>query len=437
MQPIQVTSYELTNEEPLLTLKEERVSMFLLLLVPFIIAISSGVAYMPGWNYLIKALGVILAIGALIGMMRSRIRLATEVWLFALIVLWSLTGIKVAKYPTLHLLAWSTIAQMLILLTIVSFFTNSSKALKINCIAQVIGASVLVMYCIMTGEYQQVLFATGEEARAGGYVGTNTFGSMMLQTSMVLACLWLIPMRFDKIKRLVVLGGFAATIFFIILSGSRKVVLVLPLFIILWIWFSYRRELFSRIQIFLVIFLILSVGGIMFFHFVGKSAAGQRLQETWLELRTGREGTGIATRIGLITGAVRLIIDNPIFGIGLNHVEVYIGNISHCDFIELGAGTGLPGLLLYAGIYFVLWRRLTFIIKNTWDPASVKIAGLIKASILGIFLLGLGDPCYPRKEFWVMLGTFIGWAHYQVTAIKEAQNIQSYEFDEHLPVAEQ
>ena len=413
----------------------EKLSLFSVLVGPFIVATCSGVAYLPGWNYLIKGMGAVLAIAFVIRSLRAGVRPSTEVFLYGLWVVWCMTGVLTSVQGIVFRETWMSVFQIFVLILIISGFVDSRKALTFNLVAFFLGAAIAGTYSVITGEYQRFEVAGTEEARAGSFLGSNGFGYLMLLATVVMAYLWMLPTRFKRAKIVLLSGGIITAALFAISSGSRKAILSLGLFYISWAWFCYRKEVFRRPLVFLAALLALGVGGVKFVSMIQESPVAERFAETWAEAR-GRQlgGGGVDIRLTLYREAFSVFKRHPIIGAGLNQFRFHssTGMVTHSDFMGVITNTGLLGFLLYFGIFAALWWRAGSIIKNTRDPTVEKIAQLIRVMIIVVLAMALGRSNYRTKEFWVLVASFIGWVQYQHLRLKKMTNMESYEVNGEL-----
>ena len=101
---------------------------FTSILVGIFVLGAVTVSAMEGWNYLVKALGVLLAAAYLISSVRSRLLPSGEMILYLIWVTWSLTGVFVARSGVLFWLMWTTVFQMWVLIVVIAGFTNTRRA---------------------------------------------------------------------------------------------------------------------------------------------------------------------------------------------------------------------------------------------------------------------------------------------------------------------
>jgi O-antigen ligase len=215
--------------------------------------------------------------------------------------------------------------------------------------------------------------------------------------------------RQKLLRSLLLYAGLALMSLAIIASGSRKNFIAEVLFFNLWIFYCYGRRIFrTRFGIIGLFIFLLSI-----YYFVDftltSTITGERLFAVQAEYN---RGSGLSKRQAMYIKGFQLINENPVFGVGLDQYIIIAEDIhgySHSDFIEVTAGTGFVGALIYYSIYFVLWRRIVWISKRIRKPLINYHIGLIKSSVIMIFLLGLGVPYYYFKITWIYLAAVVGY----------------------------
>jgi O-antigen ligase len=376
----------------------------------FITTSATGIDRHVPLNYVVKGAGGLLALMYLIRAVRADLRLNREVVLFFAWLAWSVTGLPVARSTAVFWDKFGTIVQMGILLLILTGFTYERRLLTLNLVALLGGVLIAVGFSIATGEFRR---AELEGYRAGSIYGTNSFGHAMVMTTAILAYLWMHPGRGRLVRKGLVGAGMVAAAMATVLSGSRKSVLGIGLFYPVWLAFCYGRLLFRRPVVLLVMVLTVAVGLYFFGVYVGQSAAGERLEETWQYVRGERPSGSTGYRVQLYKDAFKVFREHPVLGVGLRNFQLLTRtkrHYTHSDIMAVLTGTGLPGLLIYGSLYVVLWRRTRRIIREAPDPADRDTARLIRVTIIVIGIMGLGLSLYDRKEHWLLFGPYIGWA---------------------------
>jgi len=107
----------------------------------------------------------------------------------------------------------------------------------------------------------------------------------------------------------------------------------------------------------------------------------------------------IDTRKDTMKAGLRLMLKNPIFGVGAGVFEVAEGrthggvgkwNAAHCSPLEVGAETGIFGLLAFLGLFYVSLKNCRRIQKDfiayDQDPSMIEFARGVEVAIIGFFV---------------------------------------------------
>ena len=408
----------------------ERIPPFAVLAGLFIVG-AVAFASIPGLNYIVKGMGAVLAITYVFHAFHRRTRIAGEVYAYFIWVIWvSVTGPLVITSSFLFWSKWQTVVQILILVVILSGFTENRKILSFNLLMFLLAAFIIGGMSFMTGEYQRAE-KTGE--RVGSIaLGSNGFGLVMLMATACMAYFWMQPSRLVRgLKYGLLIPGMAVAGVSVVLSGSRKSLLGLVLFYVAWLFFCYRKEVLRSGRTLLVIVLGLGVGGYGMYRVLSGSEIAKRMSRSWESVITGRHVTDSGSiRIELYREAGRIISENPIMGVGLDHYRVFSPGhlVAHSEYAEIAADTGLVGAAIYFLWYIFLWRRAGKIAKWSPDVTERRNAGLIRAVILVLLALGFGAWFYSSKFAWVIMGSFIGYSNAVWGRIRSERAAGAYEY---------
>ncbi|MBS1113995.1 MAG: O-antigen polymerase, partial [Nitrospirae bacterium] len=197
----------------------------------------------------------------------------------------------------------------------------------------------------------------------------------------------------------------------IIVTASRKTFLGLIVLIFAWLWTSYKNELKRRPSYFIVIFFLILALYSVTDYMIENTYMGTRFREDIVDNPITERRQGYH-RIIFYKEGLKLLMDNPIFGIGLGNFQVYseFDAESHSEYIEVVSSTGIIGAFLYFSIYILLWRRLTKIKKQSTDWEVSYTAGLLKAGMVMMLVIGFGRPHFSNLLAWIYLSSAIGYA---------------------------
>jgi probable O-glycosylation ligase (exosortase A-associated) len=140
----------------------------------------------------------------------------------------------------------------------------------------------------------------------------------------------------------------------------------------------------------------------------------KRFETTFAE--EGQRDASAQSRVDLARTCVRMMLDNPVFGVGPDHFSNHSwkygwtpGKQAHTTWLQAGAELGIPGMILLVGFYLTCMVKLAALLVrpeadlDPWlkDQARMVIAGFIGFAVAAQFvsLIGLETPYY-----MVMLG---------------------------------
>jgi len=367
----------------------------------------------PYVNYVVKGFGGVLAGVYILYALRDRLRPSPEMILYLVWVGWSLAAIFAAPSAQLFWLKWSTIFQIWILLVIMSGLINSQQALS-HSLGWFLAAALIVGgYSYVTGDYKRVL-VEGERV-SGLALGANGFGWTMLLATVAAAYFWMLPSRARKIKRLMLLALMVGMAAATVLSGSRKAILGLGAFYLIWPLFCYRKDMWRRPALMALVMVGLAVGGVMMVRFVYRTPVADRFREAWATVigsQVQLQG-GTSARLRLFREARDLIVRHPIVGVGLDQFRVYsrTSDQVHSEYGDVAVSTGLVGLAIYMTIFVVFFLRAWKIRRHVADPVAVRTCGLILAFLVIVLLLDFGRWNFSEKDSWIVFGSLIGYSN--------------------------
>ena len=367
----------------------------------------------PYVNYVVKGFGGVLAGVYILYALRDRLRPSPEMILYLVWVGWSLAAIFAAPSAQLFWLKWSTIFQIWILLVIMSGLINTQRALS-HSLGWFLAAALIVGgYSYVTGDYKRVL-VEGERV-SGLALGANGFGWTMLLATVAAAYFWMLPSRARKIKRLMLLALMVGMAAATVLSGSRKAILGLGAFYLIWPLFCYRKDMWRRPALMALVMVGLAVGGVMMVRFVYRTPVADRFREAWATVigsQVQLQG-GTSARLRLFREARDLIVRHPIVGVGLDQFRVYsrTSDQVHSEYGDVAVSTGLVGLAIYMTIFVVFFLRAWKIRRHVPDPVAVRTSGLILAFLVIVLLLDFGRWNFSEKDSWIVFGSLIGYSN--------------------------
>ncbi len=327
-----------------------------------------------------------------------------ELALVGLWLLWSLTGFAVAFNVNHFVSEYLTALQVWVFGLIAFGVAAIREDLKANIISYVPALTFVLVYGIVTGEFQSAL--SGEDVRVYSIItNPNTIGQQAIPYIGFLVYIFIETKNRSLRIALVVLMIFAAAT--IIFTGSRKGVLGLGLAIALYYVFQTARKGRLRMKDFLLSTLLIVVILILVPIILNETLAGKRLLEFMLDPMSEQK------RINMYIDGWGMFLDNPIFGVGLGNyrlVSPYQG-AAHSDYMEILAGTGLVGFGLYFSMYFVGFARLLRVRNLPLNSKEKHHVKMLLALFLVEVALNFGRSVYISPYHSFVLMTYFGYAY--------------------------
>ena len=158
-----------------------------------------------------------------------------------------------------------------------------------------------------------------------------------------------------KMQKLIISGIVIFLIGILLYTGSRKsfsaaLISISIVFIYTNIRHFKRVLLFTPIIIFVYIFFTNTI--------LSETPLGERLDPEYVE-------RSAEFRAELVTEGITFFIDHPFMGIGLGSFTSYAtsGKMSHNDYIEVLASTGIIGFLTYMLIFFIFFKQAKVLLR--------------------------------------------------------------------------
>jgi len=205
---------------------------------------------------------------------------------------------------------------------------------------------------------------SGERFTAGFYNATHT--SFLAYASIVIL-FYLLKKRGARLWSLPLWG---LSLYGMFASGSRGGVVALFIFASVYCLLSVNAKI--RVPLFMI--------GVVFLFFIKTIAAAtvsflhenmfdavlvRRIVRLLESAFLGMESDGsYDTRSQLLDAAFRIFLDNPVLGVGLDNVRYYMEDFgvretyTHSAYLELLAGAGLLGFIVYCSIFVILFYKL-------------------------------------------------------------------------------
>ena len=337
---------------------------------------------------------------------------------FSLSAVWAINW-KVSAYK----LVYDLLPIYVAMAASYTFMKKSPNALKSILWIYIIASGFLILYMIFNlGDIRAMVegerLGTILNENAGVEDGTETkFNSNVIGMNLcyTLYAGYVLLFKNSKsfIKQVVLLPAAVVIIYLIMVTGSRKALVLLLLPFVVFPLLNRNRGktmLILPVSLGLVIgtyYLIMNVP-------VLYEILGTRVEEFFNIVSGTETGTEDVSRLFLIEYGLEWFKENPIFGYGINNFRVLSNNTelfagrnfyAHNNYIELLVGVGIVGTLIYYSCYFYFWKRLRKTTSGnmlrSWvvvlivaalflDFASVSYYGLIHNLILCICFYAVG-----------------------------------------------
>lgn len=305
---------------------------------------------------------------------------------------WSVTGEKsVIRYMLIYFTFTVSTIRLIFLI-----YPNKDEGIKFfgKCY---ISATILISIICLIVEHP---FGVGSK-RLGTYLFAGIYGTRMtytysLEVSIFMLLYFLMETKTKK-KRIWYLVELLFITFCTLLTGTRKIILGVIVYILMYILIKNRKNFFKVFAKMLIIAVIIFVAyQVVMKVEVFYNILGQRL-ETALEFKNGDEDAdaSMRDRSAMVDYAILKFKERPIIGKGSNAFHklfyAYYGQdlYAHNNFAELLCDVGIIGFLLYYMIYVCL------ILKK----CDGKYKTMIVCSIFGILIMDYWNITYYRIHF--------------------------------------
>lgn len=391
--------------------------IFQILLFPFMLGLLT-LSYMPEWTSLMAIFGIFYLSIYILFIYFLKIKIQTEIILYIIWVMWSMTGFFIATNQVLFYDSLRTIIQMAALILIISGITSLKGNLKSVLYAIILAGWIIAAESFLAGEFMLNPSEVDLEPRAAGIIGNpNEFAHHLLYV--IFAIFFLMDTTCSRTKRIFLLSAIFFTVVAIVFSGSRQGLIGLIIFMGAW-FYNTKGKKFKQNPL-LILFLTIALVCIIYFFvtfILTNTYMGERLADAENE----------NSRIQMYLDAFNIVRENPIFGIGLDNFRVFStsGKYSHSDYMEVMTNTGIIGFFLYFSIYYILWRRLQKLRSNSRDATSDYYMGVIRSSLITILILGFVQPYIKFKLPWIFIAGIAGYLWHMnekpISVIEQGEN---------------
>lgn len=297
------------------------------------------------------------------------------------------------SYNTIVLNALFNIFKILILTYCVYVFVEQNR---LHIIFITISISSIILF-IFTGA--QFDISSGE--RFGNELAGNANIIAPLYMFAAISSTYCIFNSKNILYRIVFLGAYIIQLYAIILTGTKKSLIVS--FAFFWLYFIFTQK---RKYAFLL-FIVFISSTALFVSLIFNNAflydlIGYRFEGMLMALVTGQGDGSTMERMNMIHDAATFWKQNPFFGIGLNlfSVKGAYGVYAHNNYLELLATTGIVGFISYYTYHIKTIYNLSKTFKYN---QSNNIFGLLIIVCMMFYDIGAVSYNLPLVQIFLLL----------------------------------
>lgn len=194
----------------------------------------------------------------------------------------------------------------------------------------------------------------------------------------------------------------------IFLTGSIKVILVSAILLFYYFFFKDGFKI-KKILFALIIFTLFLFAAEWYINLAGLSSEQSflRITSRLSVLFGGQSEIGYIDsdymtgfRLYLIEEGLNLFYQNPWKGIGLENTRLFLGTYTHNNFVEILAGTGIIGFLIYTtGLYII--------VKSVFRIPIYNIKAVLLISVFCFILIANAQRIYDNRFLMVFLVSYL------------------------------
>jgi O-antigen ligase len=195
------------------------------------------------------------------------------------------------------------------------------------------------------------------------------------------------------VKRLICIGNLAGGVILMLMTGSRGGIVgfLVVLFMLL----------VTKTHTIRMNYKLIFVGLCSVFVFLNASKINLERFETLLNLDEDYNVTGETGRLEIWKAGLRLMLNRPFTGVGVNCFPEAIGTVrdergsipvwqtAHNSLIQIGTETGIIGFLLFAVMSFKAFRIFGRMRKQGQSRELIKIGEMARIGFMGHFITAM------------------------------------------------
>lgn len=321
--------------------------------------------------------------------------ISTELTLYLILILWSLTGLMFAIDMERYFRYLRLMISIAMLWFAVAVVVYRSGNIFMCFLALWVTSLIYVGFSFFGGEVASLESwdrIEGLADNANGFANVCRIG--------ILSGLFLISRKNPLILNIAILATFAMFMQGIVLSASRGNFVNLGLIILSFLVLKFINK---KGGMFIVLFMLLLFSyGI--YYVITEYLLTSNLLYRFVLLGTETDSLQSSEpRVMLYVKGWQTFLQNPVFGVGMNQFRFYSGGLgAHSDWIDLLATRGIFGFSLYLGIFAGLWRRMSRLKKRfnnhpVYHHRMIVFQVILISQLLGTFTyenhLAINDMC--------------------------------------------
>lgn len=361
-------------------IKSIKLIVVVLLGYPLLYAeIYGEIPFLLKGSYLLLDLCLILLV---IMEKKGKLRLPIEIWLYVAFFLVSLvSGLIMASYYSYFLERIFMGIQYLMLAIAVYEICIRDGNIKYISIVLYCISIVYLTVALSSGNYVFGRLVVSEGANA------NSLGMMCFATAGIGTYL---SMNLKRTKLLLAIGSIVFSGYIAMLSGSRKYLLIIIAFTVLFYLPLYRDVLKKNIGKAMIWAFLLIAIAFAVTPYISNLYETSIISSRFQNAETIDEG-----RWELYADAWNVFKRHPLFGVGYQQFQFYSssGLYSHSAYAEVLSCTGIVGFALWLSIYIVLLKKTLLFFKKEKNASNVfALSWLLCQIALDFFSTSLYAP---------------------------------------------
>jgi len=271
-----------------------------------------------------------------------------------------------------------------------------------------------IYYGVLAGLfYNVVLFLLDKEAYSqfGRYSGTfHNANYLAIFAVMTMAIVIRRKLFFDygRDKIINFLCIVMPSLFIVIVTQSRKgFVFALIMLVVSFYEMGKKNNIYKYVASVIVIFGVIMI---LIFNENGVQLdVMDRMADSISYIETGVGDSSTKWRVSFAELGLKVFFEKPIFGVGLDSFRDVVGRVynsehySHNNYIELLAGLGIIGFVLYYSV-FVL------VIKQLWIKKTIYYDYVF---IFALLLIDMANVMYFYRLYWVLILYYVYMVIYE------------------------